>query len=113
MKLNQQLNLNQPNLKDVLLAALKNKLSSSDYLALMLYERWESICGKDISKKTKPKALYKNVLTVSVDNPVLIFELGFIKEEFIKKINDFFSSENNNLHLDKSISVKDIRFTNK
>ena len=96
MKLNQQLNL-----KDVLLSALKNKLSASDYSALILYEHWESICGKEISKKTRPKTLYKNVLTVSVENPVLIFELGFIKEEFIKKVNDF---------LDKSITVKDIRF---
>ena len=105
MKLNQQLNL-----KEVLLAALKSKLSASDYCALMLYEHWESICGKDISKKTRPKALYKNVLTISVENPVLIFELGFIKEEFIKKINDFFSSENKKTALDKSIAVKDIRF---
>ena len=62
MKLNQQLNL-----KDVLLSALKNKLSASDYSALLLYEKWEFICGKEISKKTKPKALYKNILTVSVD----------------------------------------------
>ena len=108
MKLNQQLNL-----KEVLLSALKSKLSASDYCALMLYEHWESICGKDISKKTRPKALYKNVLTVSVENPVLIFELGFIKEEFIKKINDFFSSEDKKIALDKSITVKDIRFINK
>ncbi|MHB1697790.1 MAG: DUF721 domain-containing protein [bacterium] len=108
MKLNQQLNL-----KEVLLTALKNKLSPSDYYALVLYEHWESICGKDIGKKTRPKALYKNVLTVSVENPVLIFELGFIKEEFIKKLNGFFSSENKNLPLEKHISVKDIRFINR
>ncbi len=105
MKLNQQLNL-----KDVLFAALKKKLSASDYCALILYEHWESICGKEISKKTRPKTLYKNVLTVSVENPVLIFELGFIKEEFIKKINGFFTSENKKIALDKSITVKDIRF---
>jgi hypothetical protein len=108
MKLNQQLNL-----KEVLLAALKSKLNSSDYCALLLYEKWESICGKEISKKTKPKSLYKNVLTVSVENPVLIFELGFIKDEFIKKINEFFSSEINGLQLDKTIKIKDIRFVNK
>ena len=105
MKLNQQLNL-----KDVLLSALKNKLSASDYCALILYEHWEYICGKEISKKTRPKTLYKNVLTVSVENPVLIFELGFIKEEFIKKINDFFYSGDKKTGLDKSITVKDIRF---
>ncbi len=107
MKLNQQLNL-----KDVLLSALKNKLSASDYCALILYEQWESICGKELSKKTRPKALYKNILTVTVENPVLIFELGFIKEEFIKKINDFFSSENKKIPLEKNITIKDIRFIN-
>ncbi|MHB1545919.1 MAG: DUF721 domain-containing protein [bacterium] len=108
MKLNQQLNL-----KEVLLSALKNKLSASDYCALILYEHWESICGKEISKKTRPKALYKNILTVAVENPVLIFELGFIKEEFIKKINDFFSSENKRFSLERNITVKDIRFVNR
>ncbi len=108
MKLNQQLNL-----KEVLLAALKSKLSTSDYCALLLYEKWESVCGKEISKKTKPKSLYKNVLTVSVENPVLIFELGFIKDEFIKKINEFFSTEIKGLYSDKTIKIKDIRFVNK
>jgi hypothetical protein len=108
MKLNQQLNL-----KEVLLSALKSKLNSSDYCALLLYEKWESICGKELSKKTKPKSLYKNVLTISVENPVLIFELGFIKDEFIKKINEFFSYEINGLHLDKTIKIKNIRFVNK
>jgi hypothetical protein len=108
MKLNQQLNL-----KEVLLSALKNKLGASDYCALILYEHWESICGKEISKKTRPKALYKNILTVAVENPVLIFELGFIKEEFIKKINDFFSSENKRFSLERNITVKDIRFVNR
>ncbi len=106
MKLNQQLNL-----KDILLSALKKSLSRSDYCVLILYENWESICGKEISKKTRPKTLYNNVLTVSVENSVLIFELGFIKEEFVKKINEFFSSANDgNLLLDKKISVRDIRF---
>jgi hypothetical protein len=108
MKLNQQLNL-----KEVLLATLKSKLNASDYCALLLYEKWESICGKEISKKTKPKSLYKNVLTVSVENPVLIFELGFIKDEFIKKINEFFSTKIKGLHLDKTIKIKDIRFVNR
>ena len=68
---------------------------------------------KKSSEKTKPKSLYKNVLTVSVENPVLIFELGFIKNEFITKINEFFSSEINGLHLDKTIKIKNIRFVNK
>ncbi|MHB8231762.1 MAG: DUF721 domain-containing protein [bacterium] len=108
IKLNQQLNL-----KEIILTALKNKLSPSDYYALILYEHWEAICGKDIGGKTRPKALYKNVLTVSVENPVLIFELGFIKEEFIKKVNGFFSSENKNIPPDKHVWVKDIRFINR
>ena len=108
MNLNQQLNL-----KDVLLSALKSKLVRSDYYALVLYEHWEEICGKEIGGKTRPAALNKNVLTVSADNPVLIFELGFIKNEFIKKINDFLSSENENLPEDKKVRITDIRFVNK
>ena len=91
----------------------KSKLGESDYCALILYEHWEDICGKDIGKKTKPKSFNKGVLTVGVENPVLIFELGFIKEEFVKKINAYFSSENKKNPADKNICVKDIRFVNK
>ncbi|HEC25441.1 MAG TPA: DUF721 domain-containing protein [bacterium] len=102
----------QLDLRDTLLRVLKSKLRLSDYYTLILYEHWEIICGDKIGKKTKPKALNRNVLTVGVENPALIFELGFIKEEFVKKVNDFFSSEDKNLPSDKRISIKNIRFVN-
>ncbi|MFW0883901.1 DUF721 domain-containing protein [Candidatus Acidulodesulfobacterium sp. H_13] len=102
----------QSDLRDTLLRVLKSKLRLSDYYILILYEHWEIICGDKIGKKTRPKALNRNVLTISVENPALIFELGFIKGEFVKKINDFFSSENKGLPSDKRISIKNIRFVN-
>lgn len=108
MDLNQQLNL-----RGVLLKALKSKLSRADYYALLLLEHWEEICGKEIAGKTKPAALNKNTLIVRADNPVIIFELGFIKKEFADKVNEFLSKENNGLSEDKKIRITDIRFINR
>lgn len=108
MDLNQQLNL-----RGVLLSALKSKLSRSDYYALLLMEHWEEICGKEISGKTKPAALNKTVLTVRADNPVVIFELGFIRKEFVDKVNEFLSRENGDISEDKKIKITDIRFINR
>ncbi len=108
MNANQQLNL-----KDILLKALKSKLNFSDYLALILYENWETVCGGEIGKKTKPKAFHKDILTVGVDNPVLLFELGFNKKDLISKVNDYlFSLEKKKIFAEKRITVRDIRFIN-
>ncbi len=108
MNANQQLNL-----KDILLKALKGKLNFSDYIALMLYENWGTICGAEIGKKTKPKAFHKDILTVGVDNPVLLFELGFNKKDLISKVNDYlFSLEKKKIFAEKRITVRDIRFIN-
>ncbi|MCL4322693.1 MAG: DUF721 domain-containing protein [Deltaproteobacteria bacterium] len=111
MNANQQLNL-----KDILLKALKSKLSFSDYITLMLYGNWETICGPDLGKKTKPKAFNKDILTVSVDNPVLLFELGFKKEDLLGKVNGYlFSLEKKKIFAEKAekhITARDIRFIN-
>lgn len=108
MNTNQQLNF-----KDILLGALKRKLNYSDYITLILYENWETICGAGIGKKTKPKAFNKDILTISVDNPVLSFELGFNKESLISKVNDYlFSLEKEKAFAEKRIIVRDIRFIN-
>ena len=108
MNTNQQLNL-----KNILLKALKSKLNYSDYITLILYENWETICGAEIGGKTKPKAFNKDILTISVDNPVLSFELGFNKEGLISKVNNYlFSLEKEKTFIEKHIAVKAIKFIN-
>lgn len=114
METNQQLNL-----RDVLFAAMKEKLSAHDYAALILYGNWISICGEAIGEKTKPSGLKRNILTVSVENPALSFELGFIKADLINKINCFLSglengSENRRFPSpSENIKIKEIRFVSK
>ncbi|MCL4542398.1 MAG: DUF721 domain-containing protein [Deltaproteobacteria bacterium] len=108
MNTNQQLNL-----KHILLRALKSKLKSSDYITLILYENWETICGAEIGKKTKPKAFNKNTLTIGVDNPSLSFELGFNREDLISKLNDYlFSLEKEKTFIEKHAAIKNLRFIN-
>ncbi len=108
MNVNQQLNL-----KDIIFKALKSKLNSSDYITLILYENWKIICGTSIWKKTKPRSFKKNILTVGVDNPVILFELRFSKEELINKINNYFSStEKGRTPTEKQIVLEDIRLVN-
>lgn len=108
MNVNQQLNL-----KDIIFQALKSKLNTSDYITLMLYENWEIICGASIWKKTKPRSFKKHILTVGVDNPVILFELRFSKEELIDKINSYFSSAEKIQSLtEKRIILDDIRLVN-
>ncbi len=56
--------------------------------------------GAIIIKKVKPLYIKNGILTVACLSSVMIQELGFKKEEIIKKINDKFAKE----------VIRDIRF---
>lgn len=112
MKIQQSQNLPQnlpQNLKDILLNVLKNKLNTSDYDALLLANNnnWINICGKDLGEKTKPKCIKGRTLTIIADNPVLSFELNFLKDEFVQKINNYLIASNeNHKENDNIINIK-------
>jgi hypothetical protein len=98
------------NLKDILSDILKNKLKISDYDTLLLASNWIDICGKDLGGKTKPKYIKGKTLTILTDSSVLSFELNFLKDEFIQKINDHLTKLNENHR--EADNITDIKFKN-
>ncbi len=109
--LQENLSKNLPtNLKDILSDILKNKLKISDYDTLLLATNWINICGKDLCGKTKPKYIRGKTLTVFTDSSVLSFELSFLKDEFIQKINDYLTKLNENHR--EADNITDIKFKN-
>ncbi|HPD18399.1 MAG TPA: DUF721 domain-containing protein [Candidatus Goldiibacteriota bacterium] len=65
-----------------------------------IFENWEKIVGKDISKMASPIKLYKDKLFINVENSVIMEEMNYRKKELINKINLVF----------KDKKIKDIIF---
>ena len=65
-----------------------------------IFNHWQEIVGKEISKRSKPEKLSKGVLFVSVTTSTWANELSLMSVNLLGKINS---------HIGKSV-VKEIRF---
>jgi predicted nucleic acid-binding Zn ribbon protein len=58
-----------------------------------IFNHWEHIVGKEISRKTKPQKLFKKILYISVSDPGWANELSMMSEKLIEKINSYIGEE--------------------
>ena len=58
-----------------------------------IFNHWEDIVGKEISRKTRPQKLFKKILYISVSDPGWANELSMMSEQLISKINSFAGDE--------------------
>ena len=65
-----------------------------------LGRHWATVVGPQIAAHTAPERITRGVLHLRVDHPIWSHQLSFLKEELIKKSNDFWASP----------MISDIRF---
>lgn len=74
------------NVKDIVGDAIKNSRLLKQGL---IKGNWPKIIGNDLGRKTFVGGVKDRVMYVYTENPVLLHQLSFLKEEFIQKTNDF------------------------
>lgn len=74
------------NVKDI----VNNALKGSRLLKQGLIKgNWEKIIGSELGRKTFVDKIKDNVLYVNTENPVILHQLSFLKEDIIEKVNNF------------------------
>lgn len=58
-----------------------------------VFNHWEEIVGREISKKAKPQKIFKGILYISVSGPSWANELSMMSEQLIEKINNHIGDE--------------------
>jgi len=58
-----------------------------------VFNHWEEIVGKEISRKAKPQKIFKSILYISVSGPSWANELSMMSEQLIEKINTYIGDE--------------------
>ncbi len=58
-----------------------------------IFNHWEDIVGKEISRKTRPEKLFKEILYISVSDPGWASELSMMSEQLIDRINSFIGAK--------------------
>lgn len=74
------------NVKDIVGDAIKNSRLLKQGL---IKGNWPKIIGNDLGRKTFVGGVKDRVMYVYTENPVLLHQLSFLKDEFIAKTNDF------------------------
>lgn len=74
------------NVKDIVGDAIKNSRLLKQGL---IKGNWPKIIGNDLGRKTFVGGVKDRVMYVYTENPVLLHQLSFLKEEFIEKTNEF------------------------
>lgn len=74
------------NVKDIVGDAIKNSRLLKQGL---IKGNWIKIVGNDFGRKTFVGGVKDRTMYVYTENPVLLHQLSFLKEEFIQKTNDF------------------------
>lgn len=74
------------NVKDIVNDAMK---SSRLLKQGLIKGNWEKIVGRDMGRKTYVGSIKERNLYVYTENPVLLHQLTFVKEDFLNKVNDF------------------------
>jgi len=55
----------------------------------MIFYRWDELVGSDIAAHTRPISMNHNLLFVAVNNSVWSHHLSLMKEDLIRKVNNF------------------------
>ena len=58
-----------------------------------LIESWDNVVGETIAKYTTEKYIRNQDLCVHIENPALRSEVGMMKTEFIRKLNNAVGSQ--------------------
>jgi hypothetical protein len=74
------------NVKDIVGDAIKNSRLLKQGL---IKGNWPKIIGNDLGRKTFVGGVKDRTMYVYTENPVLLHQLSFLKEEFIEKTNEF------------------------
>lgn len=74
------------NVKDIVGDALK---SSRLLKQGIIKGNWEQIVGKDLGRKTYVAGVKERVLYVNTENPVMLHQLSFMKENMLEEVNKF------------------------
>lgn len=74
------------NVKDIVGDAIKNSRLLKQGL---IKGNWPKIIGNDLGRKTFVGGVKDRTMYVYTENPVLLHQLSFLKDEFIAKTNDF------------------------
>ena len=74
------------NVKDIVGDAIKNSRLLKQGL---IKGNWPKIIGNDLGRKTFVGGVKDRVMYIYTENPVLLHQLSFLKDEFIAKTNDF------------------------
>lgn len=85
---------------NLLPAVFKHLGMSNKYNEAIILFHWEEIVGKEIYFHSRPHAVERGILILSVSNSVWSHHLMMLKQQIIKKINNY---------IGKAI-IKDIRF---
>lgn len=73
----------------ILKNTFKNLNVDENIKVYSIWKSWEKIVGADLAKQTKPAFIRRDCLTIFVQNHVWMNELQYMKEELLRKINEF------------------------
>lgn len=69
---------------------VENALKNSKLLKQGIVKgNWEKIVGKDLGRKTYVSEIRNGVLIINTENPVMLHQLSFLKENIKSSVNDF------------------------
>lgn len=106
------------NVEQILFKMLPGKEERDTYLVFYLQSRWQSICGSNVARHSKPVHIDNKVLYINTDSSVWSNHLLMMKKQFLKNINGvlnkkavadlkFFNGSVDNLFLKKNKSVEE------
>ena len=92
--------MSMDSLAGILPRLLKDLGLEDDAAGWRVVAEWPALAGERIARRTRATGFREGVLTVEVEGSAWMHELGFLKRELVRKVNQ---------HLGGSI-VRDVRF---
>lgn len=67
--------------------------NSEKYILWKISKKWTEITGEEIGEKSFPEKLYRGMLTVNVEDPIIHHSIIIHSKIIVEKVNDFFQKE--------------------